>query len=89
MALGATAADVCGLVIRQAAGLVGAGLGVGAALAAVLHPFLRSVLIGSNSIDLMSMTATAALIGLVAIFATWFPAWRAMRVQPAAALRGD
>ena len=89
MALGATAADVCGLVTRQAAGLVGAGLCGGAVLATALNPLLQSVLTGSNGLDMLSMMATAALIGLVAVLATWLPALRAMRVQPAAALRGD
>src|SRR5205085_8227851 len=89
MALGATAADICGLVTGQAARLAGAGLCAGAALAVVVNPFLQSALIGSSGIDVWSMTATAGLIGAVALLATWFPALRAMRVAPAAALRGD
>jgi ABC-type antimicrobial peptide transport system permease subunit len=89
MALGATPAEIRRLVSRQTAGLVGAGLCVGALLSAALSQFLKSVLVGADGVDLLSMAGTAALIAAVAIFATWIPTLRATRVEAAAALRAD
>jgi predicted permease len=89
MALGATPGEVCRLMVRQASVLVLPGLGGGVLLAAMASPLLRSVLVGQSGIDLASTGATAGVIILAAVLATWLPTLRAMRVQPAAALRGD
>jgi predicted permease len=89
MALGASAVEICRLIFRQAAGLVSAGLCAGAILTGLLSQLLSSILIGSEGIDLLSMAGTSALITAVAIFASWLPTLRAMRLQPATALRAD
>ena len=81
--------DVCRLVARQAAALVAGGLCAGGMLAAALNPILGSMLIGARGIDLVSISATAAFIGMVAVLAAGLPAWSAARVQPATALRGE
>lgn len=89
MALGATAADICRMMTKHAGALVLSGLGAGIALSLIVSPVLRSVLVGQSGIDLASAAATAGVILLAAAIATALPTRRAMRVQPAAALRGD
>jgi ABC-type antimicrobial peptide transport system permease subunit len=89
MAVGASVGQIRWLVTRQAASLVGLGSCAGAAITIVMNHFLKSVLIGINGIEFMSITATAALIALVALGATWIPMLRATRVNAASALRAD
>jgi ABC-type antimicrobial peptide transport system permease subunit len=89
MAIGATPADVCRLILRQAGALVIPGLAAGVILSWMAAPLLRSALAGQHGVDLTSRTAAAGLMILAAVLATWLPTLRAMRVQPAAALRGE
>jgi putative ABC transport system permease protein len=89
MALGAQTWDVIGLVLRQAAGLTGAGIGVGLAGALAFTSVLESLLFGVSSRDPLTYAALAALLALVALLATWLPAWRASRVDPILAIRTE
>ncbi|MBF5043479.1 ABC transporter permease [Aggregicoccus sp. 17bor-14] len=89
MALGADAADVLRLVVRQ--GMAPALLGVGAGLAGALATsrLLSGLLYGVAATDL----ATFALVPLgllaVALLAAWLPARRATHVDPTEALRAE
>jgi putative ABC transport system permease protein len=92
VALGAQAADVVRLVLRQASLLVGVGLvlGVGGALA--MGVGLRVVLYETNPADPRTIALTAltlAAIAAIAALATWLPARRAARVDPMVALRSE
>jgi predicted permease len=89
MAIGATAWNIGWMMTRQVATLVFAGVLAGSFLSAALTPLLGSILVGFDGIDVFSMAATACSIVVVAALASGLPALRAMRVQPAAALRGD
>jgi ABC-type antimicrobial peptide transport system permease subunit len=40
-------------------------------------------------LDPATLASAAALLGVVALFAGWFPAWRASRVNPINALRNE
>ena len=89
MALGANAGHVRGLVLRQVArmAVVGGAIGVLAALG--LGRAAQSLLFGLQGHD-PAVAATAALVlGVVAFGAGYVPAWRASRVSPVGALRGD
>jgi ABC-type antimicrobial peptide transport system permease subunit len=89
VALGATAADVLGLVLRQGLGLVaiGVALGVGAALG--LTRFLQGQLFGVSPTDPASFAGVLSLIALTALTACLVPARRALSVDPMVALRNE
>ena len=87
MALGARAADVLGLVLREgmAPVVLGGAAGMLAALAATRA--LRSMLFGVTPLDPVSFAAALALLAAVALLACYLPARRATRVDPLVALR--
>jgi predicted permease len=87
VALGASRADVTRLVVGQGLGLAlaGAALGVAAALAATR--VLRSLLYGVAPGDPATFAAIVALLVAAVLVASWLPARRAARVQPAEVLR--
>jgi predicted permease len=87
MALGAQEADVLRLVVKQgfALALVGAAVGVGAALG--VTRYLTSMLYGVRPNDPLTIAIVAVLLWLVALAACYIPARRATRVGPLVALR--
>ena len=87
MTLGATPAEVLRLVVGQGAKLAIAGLLVGFVLAAVLTRMIASLLYGIGPHDPLTFGLVAILLFGVAIFAAYLPARRAMRIDPAVALR--
>jgi putative ABC transport system permease protein len=89
MALGATAASVQALIVRQGLTLAAAGVVIGLAGAAVLTRNAASLLYNVTPTDPWSYTLVAAFLLLVAAAASWIPARRAMRVDPIEALRAD
>lgn len=89
MAIGAQAADVIRLVMRQGLTLVLIGTGIGLAGALAASRLLRAVLYGGNSLDLMTFTVVPAVLIIVAALASFVPARRAAQVDPMHALRYD
>jgi hypothetical protein len=89
MALGATRRAVLGLVLKHGAGLAAAGLTLGLGLAAAGSRVLDSLLYGVTARDAATFASAAVLFALVALVATWLPARRATRVDPAVALRAE
>jgi putative ABC transport system permease protein len=89
LALGARSADVLRLVIREGIVLTVVGLAVGAAAGVALSGLLRRQLYDINPADPVTYVGIGALLVLVAIAASWMPAWRASRVEPVRALRGE
>ncbi len=87
MALGAGPDDVRSLVVWQGMrlALLGILLGIPAALA--LARITVSMLFGIQTWDPAVLAAVAALLSCIALFATYLPAFRATRVNPADALR--
>ena len=89
MALGADKPSVLKMVLADGAKLVGAGLAIGAALAAVSARFLDALLFGVEPLDLSSFAlAGAALLG-AGLLACYAPARRATAVHPIEALRHE
>jgi putative ABC transport system permease protein len=88
-ALGATAGDVLRLVVGSAVRVIATGAVIGLALSAVLARLLASVLFGVEPLDPMTFASVAIVLALTAAVSTAAPAWRAVRVDPAVALRGE
>ena len=89
MALGARAADVLWLVLREGMSPValGAVAGIGAALLATRA--IRSLLFGVTPLDPVSFVAALIVLATVALLACYLPARRATRVDPLVALREE
>ncbi len=89
MALGATAADVVRLVLREASFVAVAGIGIGLGLAVALGSVLSSMLYEVSPADPLALTVAPLLLGASALLASYIPARRAARIAPVTALRHD
>ena len=89
MAMGATPAQILGLVLRNGMGLSVIGVGIGIAAALGLTSVVSSFLYGVTARDLPTFLAAALLFASVAFAATFIPARRAARIAPTVALRYD
>jgi ABC-type antimicrobial peptide transport system permease subunit len=89
LALGATPADIARLVMGEGARLCGAGLTAGLGAALALAPLLRGLLFEVGPHDPWPYAAVGLLTAAIGLAATWWPARRASRVAPAAALRAE
>jgi predicted permease len=87
MALGAQAANIRNMVIRQGMLLAAIGLVIGIAGAFWLTKFLTGFLFGVKTWDPMAFILTPILLSAVALAAVWLPARKATRVDPMSALR--
>jgi putative ABC transport system permease protein len=87
LALGADAAQVRNMVMRQGLGLALAGVTIGLGAAWVLSRVLEGILFGVKARDPIVFAIVPLLLSAVALLAVWIPARRALHVDPAAALR--
>ena len=87
MALGASAANVLRLIVREGMTLVLIGLAVGASGALALTRVLSSLLFDVKPWDPLTLTSVSLLLAAVAFAASYIPARRATRVDPMIALR--
>jgi putative ABC transport system permease protein len=89
LALGASAASILRLVIREGCLLTGLGAALGLAGAIAATRALRGLLYGVTPLDGLTIASVVALVAAVALVAVGWPAWRAARVDPATALRAE
>jgi predicted permease len=87
MALGASRQNVVGMVLRQTLVLLSLGVGIGFLLALAATSGARSLLFGLRPSDPLSLLEAAAFLIVVALVATFWPAYRATRHDPMKALR--
>ena len=89
MALGASAASVIRLILKQSLGMIAVGvtLGFAAALAAVR--LLERWVEGAQPAGPATFAWTISLLVIAALLASFLPARRASRIDPIAALRSD
>ncbi len=87
MALGASKEDVLRLVLGHGLRLTFIGVALGLAASFALTRYLSSLLLGVTSTDTLTFSTVAILLCAVALFASFIPARRAMRVDPMVALR--
>ena len=86
LALGASPGDIMRLVLRQAGVLALVGLAAGMAATLALARTLSSLLFGVPPWDPVALTSAAALLALATLAASYLPARRAARVDPASIL---
>ena len=82
LAIGADAARVRALVLRQAMRLILAGAALGLAGALVAGRVVETLLFGVTPFDVASYAAATAALALAVLAAAWWPARRASRVNP-------
>ena len=87
MALGASGSIVVKMIVLQAMKTVGVGLAIGIAAALALTRYISSMLYGIRSWDPLVFVAITALLGGVALLASYLPGRRATKVNPILALR--
>jgi len=87
MALGADRGQVRSLVLGQGVRLAAVGLGLGGLGALALSQVLRTMLFGVGRADPVTFVGVAGLLGGVALLASWLPARRASRTDPAVVLK--
>lgn len=88
MTLGAQPGNIMRLVIRQGIGFALVGLVVGSLAAAALARVVSAMLVGVEPSDPPVYAAAAVFTLVVTLASAAIPAWRAVRVDPAEALRG-
>ena len=86
IAIGSSARAVFGLVFREGAALVGAGLLAGALGALLLRRSVDGLLFGVRATDPLVIGAAVVLLVAVALLACTLPARRAMRIDPVTVL---
>lgn len=89
VALGAEAKAVVRLVVGDGARLAAAGVVVGVAAAVALTRVLESMLYGVSPADPSTFAAVILLIAAIVFAASYVPARRALRIDPAEALRAE
>jgi ABC-type antimicrobial peptide transport system permease subunit len=77
------------LVLREAVLLLAVGLAVGTGLAAWAGEVATSLLYGLKPRDPLTLGGAVALLAIVALLASYGPAWRASRLEPMEALRDE
>jgi ABC-type antimicrobial peptide transport system permease subunit len=87
MALGARRESILSLVFQQAMALGLIGIAMGLAGAFCLTRLMSTLLFGVSAADPITYIGVVALLMLATLAACYFPARRAMRVDPMVALR--
>ncbi len=89
MALGATPESVLALVMKEGAATLAAGAFAGVAGALLLTRYLTMLLYGITATDPLTYFAVIAGLAVAASVASFLPARRAARLDPAVALRNE
>jgi len=89
IALGAEMRDIVGMVLGEGVRRTAVGVALGFAGALAASHAVRGLLYGVGATDPVTYAAVIALLLAVTIVACLLPAWRAARVSPLVALRGD
>jgi putative ABC transport system permease protein len=89
LALGASRADVGGLVFRRGLTMVSLGIAAGVAACVIAGPFLAHLLYGVSPRDPLAITAGPSVLIVVAVLAIALPARHAMKQNPIVALRAE
>jgi len=89
MAIGGSARDILGLVLKQGLTTLALGLGIGLGAALLLLPALTAVLIQVSPADPLTFIVASGALTAAALLGCLIPARRAMGVEPLRALRTE
>jgi putative ABC transport system permease protein len=89
MAIGASAGDVLGMVVREGLILSAIGVAVGTAGALALTRLLQGLIFGVSVTDPWTFAGGIVVLGLASIAASLIPARRAAGLEPLTALRDE
>jgi predicted permease len=89
VALGASAGNVQGLIVRYGVLLTLAGLALGVAGALAVQRLIAGMLYGVAPSDPATIAFVALFLFAVSLFASWLPGRRATRVDPLIAMRSE
>jgi predicted permease len=88
-AIGASRGQIVGLILRQGLWKTGVGLVIGLGGAFYLSRYMGSLLFEVKPTDPLAFIGVSLLLLLVALLASWLPAWRAAKIDPVIALRAE
>jgi len=89
MALGAQTRDILRLIVQQGMKPVLFGLAIGVAAALAVGRLIHSQLYQTSEYNPLLLSATLTILGVAALIACLFPAYRATLVNPVEALRTE
>ena len=89
MALGAQAGAVLRMIMREGSIMLVSGVAIGLLLAVATAKIVSGLLYGVGALDPVAFTVAPAVLTVAALIATWLPARRATRVNPAEALHAE
>jgi predicted permease len=89
MALGADRGEIMRLVLGRGLVLVAVGVAVGTACALSVSHLMANLLFSVSPVDPATFIGVPLMLGVMALAASFIPAFRATRIDPAVALRGD
>jgi ABC-type antimicrobial peptide transport system permease subunit len=89
VALGAEPQQLARTVALRGLALIASGIAGGFVLYGMAAPFLRAFLYGVTATDPLTLAAATLALVATASLASWVPARRAARVDPAEALRAE
>ncbi|HSA54824.1 MAG TPA: ABC transporter permease [Gemmatimonadaceae bacterium] len=89
LALGADPAGIRRLVLGHGARLAVIGLGLGLAAALALGRVIETLLFAVTPFDAATLLTVPLVLAVVALVASWVPARRASRLDPASAMRTE
>lgn len=87
MAIGAQRSDVAWGFLRRGGVLAGIGAAIGLVIAVALSGAISSLLYGVGARDMIAFAGGTGLVMTIALAASFFPAWKASRIDPLKALR--
>jgi putative ABC transport system permease protein len=88
-ALGATTSDILRLVMGRAARVIATGAAIGLVLSILCGRFIETMLFGVTALDVPTFACVTLVVVITAALSIAGPAWRAIRIDPAIALRNN
>jgi putative ABC transport system permease protein len=87
LALGATRGGILGMIFKEGALLLGAGVAAGLAIALLLARLVASQMYGISEYDPVSFAIVSLLLAMISLAACWIASRRTLNVDPVVALR--
>jgi putative ABC transport system permease protein len=87
LALGATRGGILGMIFKEGALLLGAGVAIGLGIALLLARLVASQMYGISEYDPFSFAIVSLLLAMISLVACWIASRRTLNVDPVVALR--